>query len=269
MMTGLDIALLVFVGLVGLVVGSFLNVVVVARRPDGESAGRARSTRPVCGRPVRSRYDAPVLSWLSPRGRCRDCGAATSRHLPAVELTTAALFVVVAGTIGGAGLPWAVPAFLYLAAVSVALALIDLDTHTLPNRIVLPAYPISLVLLALASAGSADWGALVRALVGGGILFAFYFALAMIYPSGMGFGDVKLAGVLGLYLGWLGWGPLLVGAFGAFVLGGVFSLLLLAARRVGRKSSIPFGPWMLVGAGVGIVSGSALWDGYLALVGLA
>jgi leader peptidase (prepilin peptidase)/N-methyltransferase len=93
--------------------------------------------------------------------------------------------------------------------------------------------------------------------------------LALARPDGMGFGDVKLAGVLGLYLGWLGWGALVVGAFGAFLLGGVFSLVLLAAGRVGRKSGIPFGPWMLAGAAVGTLFGSALWDAYLALVGLA
>jgi leader peptidase (prepilin peptidase)/N-methyltransferase len=266
-MAVLDIALLVLVGLVGLAVGSFLNDVVVPA-PQQEPARRVPGPCPACGRSIRSRYLPLVLSRLMRRERCRDCESGVFRRSLAVELVTAALFVVVAGTIGGAGLPWAVPAFLYLAAISVALAFIDVDTHTLPNRIVLPAYPISLVLLAAASAASADWGAIVGALVGGVVLFAFYFALAMIHPSGMGFGDVKLAGVLGLYLGWLGWGPLLVGAFSAFVLGGVFSLLLLAARRVGRRSGIPFGPWMLAGAGVGIVFGTALWDGYLGLAGL-
>jgi len=268
-MTGLDIALLALVGLLGLAVGSFLNVV-VWRLPRKQSLSRPASACPACGHPVRARDNVPVLSWLLLRGRCRDCREPISRRYPAVELTTAVLFVVFAAAIGGAGdRPWAVPAFLYLVAVSVALALIDMDTHTLPNRIVLPAYPASLVLLAVASAGAGDWAALVRAAAGSAILFLFYFALAMAYPRGMGFGDVKLAGVLGLYLGWLGWGPLVVGAFGAFVLGGVFSLILLAAGRVGRKSGIPFGPWMLAGAGVGTLFGSALWDAYLALVGLA
>jgi leader peptidase (prepilin peptidase) / N-methyltransferase len=268
-MTGLDIAVLVLVGMLGLVVGSALTVV-VPRVPRGESLVHPPSACPACGHRIRARDSVPVLSWLLLRRRCRDCGAPISRRYPAVELATAGLFVLVAAAIGGAaGLPWAVPAFLYLAAISVALALIDVDTHTLPNRIVLPAYPISLALLALASAGEADWGAFVRALAGGAILFVFYFGLAMVYPSGMGFGDVKLAGVLGLYLGWLGWGALVVGAFGAFVLGGIYSIILLAAGRVGRKSGIPFGPWMLAGAGVGALFGSAVWHRYLALIGLA
>jgi leader peptidase (prepilin peptidase)/N-methyltransferase len=267
--TALDVAVLALVGLLGLAVGSFLNVV-VWRLPRGESLSHPASACPACGRPIRTRDNVPVLSWLLLRGRCRDCGAPISRRYPAVELGTAALFLAFTVAIGGvAGLPWAVPAFLYLAAVSVALALIDVDTHTLPNRIVLPAYPVSLVLLAVASAGSGDWGALLRGVAGGGMLFAFYLALALARPNGMGLGDVKLAGVLGLYLGWLGWGALVVGAFGAFVLGGVFSLVLLATGRVGRTSGIPFGPWMLAGAAVGTLFGSALWDAYLALVGLA
>jgi leader peptidase (prepilin peptidase) / N-methyltransferase len=267
--TTLDIALLVLVGLLGLAVGSFLNVV-VWRLPRRRSLSHPASACPVCGRAIRTRDNIPVLSWLLLRRRCRDCGAPISRRYPAVEVGTALLFLAFAVAVGGAaGLPWAVPAFLYLAAISVALGLIDVDTHTLPDRIVLPAYPISLVLLVVASLGSSDWGALVRALVCGAILFAFYLALALARPDGMGFGDVKLAGVLGLYLGWLGWGALVVGAFGAFVLGGVYSLVLLATGRVGRTSGIPFGPWMLAGAAVGTLFGSALWDAYLALVGLA
>src|SRR5690606_11872627 len=90
-------------------------------------------------------------------------------------------------------------------------------------------------------------------------LWAAYHAMAFLYPGGMGFGDVKLAGVLGMYLGFLGWGPLLVGAFAAFLLGGLFALGLVVTRKANRKSGIPFGPWMLVGAWVGIFAGDPLW----------
>jgi leader peptidase (prepilin peptidase)/N-methyltransferase len=267
-MIALGIAVLVLVGLLGLAVGSFLAVA-VRRLPRGESLRGPWSACPACGHPGRIRDTVPVPAGLRPGARCPNCREPVPRRNPGVQLATAVLFVLVTAAIGGgAGLPWAVPAFLYLAAISIALALIDVGTHTLPNRIVLPAYPISLLLLAVGSAGSGDWGALVRALAGGAVLFAFYFALAMAYPTGMGFGDVKLAGVLGLYLGWLGWGPLVVGAFGAFLLGGIFSLVLLAAGRVGRKSGIPFGPWMLAGAGVGTLFGSGLWGAYLAFVGM-
>jgi leader peptidase (prepilin peptidase)/N-methyltransferase len=95
------------------------------------------------------------------------------------------------------------------------------------------------------------------------VLYAFYFVLAFIYPAGMGFGDVKLAGVLGLYLGWLGWAELVIGGFLGFLYGGVVGLLLMLVRRAGRKSQIPFGPFMLVGALTAILWGGALADLYL------
>jgi leader peptidase (prepilin peptidase)/N-methyltransferase len=98
------------------------------------------------------------------------------------------------------------------------------------------------------------------------VLYAFYFVLMFVYPAGMGFGDVKLAGVLGLYLGWVGWGAVLVGAFGAFLLGGVVSVALIATGRATRKSGIPFGPFMLAGAGLGIAAGESVWSWYLAML---
>jgi leader peptidase (prepilin peptidase)/N-methyltransferase len=168
-----------------------------------------------------------------------------------------------------AGVTWALPAFLYLAAIAIALALIDLDTKRLPNAIVLPAYPVGVALLALASwnpGGASDWPAFVRALIGAAALYAVYFILMFAYPAGMGFGDVKLAGVLGLYLGWVGWGALVVGWFAAFVVGGVFSIALLAAGRATRKSGIPFGPWMLAGAAIGIGFGEPIWSAYLSVL---
>jgi leader peptidase (prepilin peptidase) / N-methyltransferase len=253
-------------GLLGLLVGSFLNVV-VWRLPRGESLSSPPSACPGCGHRVRPRDNVPVLSWLALRGRCRDCGMRISARYPLVEAGTAALFVAVAVRFGleppGA---WALPAFGYLAAVGVALTLIDVDTHRLPDRIVLPSYGVGLVLLAAASAGTGDWGALGRAVVGVAVLWTAYFAMALAYPSGMGFGDVKLAGVLGLHLGWLGWGALAVGGFAAFVLGGVFSVVLLLTGRAGRRSGIPFGPWMLAGAGVGVAVGERLWAAYLGLL---
>ena len=215
---------------------------------------------------IRAVDNVPVLSWLLLRGRCRDCSEQISRRYPAVELGTAVLFVLTAWRIG---ITWSLPAYLYLAGIAVCLAIIDLDTHRLPDVIVLPSYPVALGLLVLASwnpGGEPAWSALVRAAIGCAILYVLYVALAFAYPAGMGFGDVKLAGVLGLYLGWVGWGALAVGAFGAFVLGGVYAVGLLAARRAGRKSGIPFGPWMLLGTGLGIVAGESIWRGYLDLM---
>lgn len=164
----------------------------------------------------------------------------------------------------------ALPAHLYLVAISLVLVLIDLEHQRLPDRIVLPAYPVSLALLALASwnGGSWDGVALLRAGIGGLALFTLYFLILLVYPRGMGFGDVKLAGVLGMYLAWWGWGPLIVGAFASFVLGGGFALGLIATRRAVRTSKIPFGPWMLLGAWVGILAGDVVADWYLTFVGL-
>lgn len=169
----------------------------------------------------------------------------------------------------GVGFALAVVAYLYLAAVSVALALIDLDTHTLPDRIVLPSYVVGASLFGTSSVVTGDYESLLGACIGMGALWLFYLLLAVVYPGGMGFGDVKLAGVLGLFLGWLGWGPLVVGAFAAFLLGGTYAIVLVVTRRANRKSGIPFGPWMLAGAWVGIFGGQQLWTAYLGAFGLS
>ncbi|MBD7916840.1 prepilin peptidase [Cellulomonas sp. Sa3CUA2] len=245
----------------GLVIGSFLNVV-IWRVPRGESVVRPPSACPGCGAPVRPRDNVPVLSWILLRGRCRDCGEPISARYPVVEALTGLLFAATAWFFGPS---WDLPAHLYLVAIGVALAYIDIDVHRLPDAITLPSYPVVLALLAVAAAGTGDWSSYLRAVVCGALLWAFYLLLVLVYPRGMGLGDVKLAGVLGMYLGWAGWGAFAVGTFGAFLVGGVFSLGLLATRRAGRKTGIPFGPWMLIGAALGIVVGEPLWRGYLDL----
>ncbi|WP_165063409.1 prepilin peptidase [Marisediminicola senii] len=260
--------LLTFIALFGLAIGSFLNVV-VWRVPRGESLNHPPSACPRCGHAIRARDNIPVLGWLLLRGKCRDCGEPIAPRYPLVEALTGVVFVLVALELGldAPGLA-ALPAFLYLAAISIALALIDLDTHRLPNAIVLPSYPVALVLLAVASGVANDWGALLRAVIGGAVLFSAYLILALAVPRGMGLGDVKLAGVLGIYLAWLGWGSLAVGAFGAFLLGGIFSIGLLVTKRASRSSGIPFGPWMIGGAALGFFFGEQLADAYLVLVGI-
>lgn len=249
----------------GLAVGSFLNVV-IWRVPRGESVVSPPSACPRCGHAVRWRDNIPLVSWMVLRGRCRDCSAPISRRYPTVELITGLAF---GATVLWVGLSWVLPAVLYLVAVGIALTAIDLDTRRLPDALVLPSYPVGLALLALASAnpgGSSDWPALLRAVLAAVVLFLVYLAIVLVYPKGMGFGDAKLAGVLGLYLGWWGWSEVVVGWFAAFVLGGVFSIGLLIARRAGRKSTIPFGPWMLAGAMVGLLVGEQVADWYLGFV---
>ncbi|WP_241976620.1 MULTISPECIES: A24 family peptidase [unclassified Cryobacterium] len=267
---------LVGAGIFGALIGSFLNVVIF-RVPAGRSIVTPPSACGSCGAGIRPWDNIPVLSWVLLRGRCRNCAASISARYPLVELGTALFFVVVGihflsgpSDVPGAGAAvFTVLAYLYLAAVSVTLALIDFDTHTLPNRIVLPSYLVGLGLLGGAAVAGGDPSALLRGIVGLAILWAIYLGLALIYPGGMGFGDVKLAGVLGLFLGYLGWGELIVGGFAAFLLGGIFGLGLVLTKRASRKSAIPFGPWMLVGAWVGIFFGDQLWEGYLSLFGVA
>jgi leader peptidase (prepilin peptidase)/N-methyltransferase len=275
--TATAVGVAVLSGVLGLLVGSFLNVVIY-RVPLGKSIVSPGSACPRCGSPIKPYDNVPVVSWLLLRGKCRVCAEPISARYPLVELLTGLLFA----TIGVRFAPdldasaaslvsqiVVLVAFLYLGGISVALAAIDLDTHKLPNVIVLPSYAIALVLFAAAALLGGDLFPLARAALGGVILYAAYFAMAFAYPAGMGFGDVKLAGVLGIYLGWLGWGSLAVGAFAAFLLGGLFSTGLIALRKAGRKSGIPFGPWMLAGALVGVFAGEQLWGSYLDLVGLA
>ncbi|HEX4392385.1 MAG TPA: prepilin peptidase [Mycobacterium sp.] len=272
------IILAALTGVVGLLIGSFLNVVVY-RVPNGMSIVSPPSACPNCGRHIRGFDNVPVLSWLFLRGKCRDCREPISWRYPAVELGTAVLFLAVAWRFLPAALAGgtstlvssspALIAFVFLAAISIALALIDLDVHRLPNSIVLPALIVAAVLITLAGVLTGDYDALLRAGIGMVAMFAFYFLLAVIYPGGMGFGDVKLAAVLGVYLGWLGWGELVVGAFAAFLLGGLFAIGLMIFRKAGRKSGIPFGPWMLGGAWIAILFGHSISAGYLALFGLS
>lgn len=152
----------------------------------------------------------------------------------------------------------ATAAYLWLAAISVVLTGIDIEAHRLPDAIVLPAYLISGGLLALAGVLGAGGEAIVRAVIGMAALFTFYLALRLLQPSAMGGGDVKLAGVIGLHLGFVGWDALVVGAVMAFFLGGLYGVILLLIRRANRRTAIPFGPWMLAGAWVGIIGGPAL-----------
>ncbi|KGM14257.1 prepilin peptidase [Cellulomonas bogoriensis] len=258
----MEVLVYVLVGVVGLAIGSFLNVV-IWRVPRDRSVVRPRSSCPGCDAEIAPRDNVPVLSWLLLKGRCRHCGARIPVRYPLVELATALAFVALTW---GLGFRPDLPAYLYLAAVSIALAMIDLDVHRLPDKIVLPSYVVAVVALSAAALTTSGIGSLLRAAAAGAILFIAYFALAMAYPKGMGFGDVKLAGLLGLYLGWVGWGAVVIGAFSAFLLGGLFSIGLILARRAGRKSGIPFGPWMLAGAWLGLTVGETLWRAYLDLV---
>ncbi len=258
-----------FLAVLGALIGSFLNVV-VWRVPQGLSIVSPPSACPQCGHEIAWHDNVPIVSYLALGGKCRNCTARISVRYPLVEAATAIAFALLGL---GAHLDWypaaLLPALLYWAATGLALTLIDLDHHRLPNAIVLPSYIVTAVLLVLASVLTGDYGRLLTAAVGGAALFALYWILAMAYPGGMGFGDVKLAGVLGLLLGWLGWAPLIVGAFSAFLLGGLIGAMLMIGGRATRKSRIPFGPFMLAGAAVGVFAGTGIADLYLTTTGIA
>lgn len=168
--------------------------------------------------------------------------------------------------IGAAAISFVAVALLFFAAISVVLSVIDLKTHRLPNAIVLPSYLVSFFLLTLACVFGADWTALLRAAIAMVVVFGFYFLLRAIRPGGMGGGDVKLAGLIGIQLGWFGWGSVVVGTLAAFLLGGLFGLVLLLARRARRRTAIPFGPWMLAGAWTGIAVGQPISTWYTGLL---
>jgi leader peptidase (prepilin peptidase) / N-methyltransferase len=250
------------VGLLGLAAGSFANVV-IHRVPRRESVVWPGSRCPACDTPIAWRDNLPLVSWLLLRGRCRSCRAPIAARYPLVEVAMGLLWFVVALRLTAEGLGWAIPAYLAFTFICVVLAMIDAATRLLPNRITYPAFPVMAGLLLVASVGVGDLGRLGRALLAAAVAGGFFFALALISPRGMGLGDVKLAPTLGLALGWLSWGAVAVGLFAAFLLGGLAGLGGMLALGLSRKSLLPFGPWLVAGALLGVLAGGdvAGWYG--------
>jgi leader peptidase (prepilin peptidase)/N-methyltransferase len=246
--------LAVLAAVAGVAVGWYLTVL-AARVRGGASAARSAGRCPECGARLPAAAAIPVAGWLLRRGRCRACAAPIGGWDLLVELATGAGFAVMALRFG---LSPVLPAFLLLAALAAVLAVIDLQQRRLPDRLTLPAYPAAAVLLgaaALAIPGGTRH--LLSALAGLAVAWLFFALLVLIHPAGLGWGDVKLSGVLGLYLGWLGAAAVAAGLLGAFVLAALAGLGLIAAGRATRKSQIPFGPFMLASA-IGVIAASGL-----------
>jgi leader peptidase (prepilin peptidase) / N-methyltransferase len=240
----------VVAALFGAVIGSFLNVV-AHRVPLGESLVSPGSRCPECGSPVKPYDNVPVISWLLLRGRCRNCGARISPRYPLVELTTALVFAAVVAVRGfDDDLVLELP---FVAAL-IALAAIDFDHKLLPNKIVYPlaAYGVVATLLV-------DQDDLVENLIAGAGAFAFLLVAVIAYPRGMGMGDVKLAGAMGLYLGL----SVIPALLAAFLSGSVVGLYIIAREgAAGRKKAVPFGVFLALGGIVGVLAGPELIDVY-------
>jgi leader peptidase (prepilin peptidase)/N-methyltransferase len=243
-------------------VGSFLNVVIY-RVPRGESLLRPGSHCPHCRAAVRAWHNVPLLGWLLLRGRCADCDHRIGARYPLVELATSLLFVAVTLRFG---VSLALPAYLYLAAIAIALTMIDIDVQRLPNSIVLPSYLVGAILLVPHAVATGQWWSAGRGAVAMAALFLGYLVLATVRPGGMGLGDVKLAGLLGFFLGWLGWSEVLVGTFAGFLIGGTVGATLLITRRAGRGSAVAFGPYMLAGALIALFLTTPIANWYMSLL---
>lgn len=240
--------------LFGLAIGSFLNVVIY-RVPRHESIVSPRSKCPACNAPIRERDNIPVLSWLALRGRCRNCHSPISVRYPLVELAGATLF---AGAAARLGYNWDLPAFLVLLASLLALACIDLERLVLPKRIVYPTLVMVALLLLFAAIVTGEWHNLLVAVICAVTWFTLFFAMNAASPRILGFGDVRLAPILGLALGWLGWRYVVLGFFSANLIGAVIGIALIATKRMSRHQQIPYGVFLALGAALAIYAGPEL-----------
>ena len=248
------VALVVGLGLFGLIFGSFLNVVIY-RVPRGESIVAPRSRCPSCGTTLGALDNIPVVSYVVLRGRCRTCQAPISAQYPIVELSTAALF---AGTAARFGSSWALPAYVVLAAGLLVLAAIDFEQRKLPKQIVYLVTILVGALLLLASGETGDWRRLVIAACAGAAWFGLFFAINAVNPRWLGFGDVRLAFCLGLSLGWLGVGYVFVGFLLASLVGTVIGIGLIVMKGAGLTTQVPFGPFLAIGTEMAVFAGSLI-----------
>ena len=242
---------IVFMALLGLIAGSFLSVV-AHRVPLGESIVAPRSRCPSCGTQIAAYDNVPLFSYLALRGRCRHCDAKVPATYPLLEAGLAAVFVAILLRYSDDGSEIALGAC--LAATLATITLIDLEHRVIPNKVLIVA---ALVAVGLLVAGDRD--ALAEHAIAAAIAFAVMFLIAIVYPRGMGMGDVKLAGVMGLYLGKAVAPALLIG----FAAGALFGLALIASRGAeARKQAVPFGPFLALGGLIAIFVGPDIVDWY-------
>ena len=244
--------------ILGLAIGSFLNVVVY-RVPAGKSVVRPPSSCPGCGSMIAPRDNIPVLSWILLRGRCRHCGQPISPRYPAIEALTGLLFGLVAARFGAS---WSLPAELIFVGALIALAAIDLERYLLPRAIVYPAGALTLIALIVAAAARGEWHRLGVATACAAAAFAVFFAINFVRPAWMGFGDVRLSALIGLALGWLGAWVVVVGFMAANLLGAVTGVVLIAQGRAGRRTALPYGVFLAAGSVFAVLVGPSLVHWY-------
>jgi leader peptidase (prepilin peptidase) / N-methyltransferase len=246
------VAAIVLAALGGLIIGSFLNVVAY-RLPRGESLAHPPSRCPWCEAPVKPYDNIPVLSWLLLRGRCRSCGAPISPRYPIIEALTGVLYALVA---------WArwddasgIALGIVLVTALIPIALIDFEYRIIPNRITGPAAIVAILIGVVL-----DQDYVVEQLIAGAAAGGFFFLALLAYPKGMGMGDVKLAGMMGLFLGRAVGLAVLVGLVAGVIVGSVIMARL--GVKAGRKQAVPFGPFLVLGGLVAIFAGDAVADSY-------
>lgn len=240
----------------GLLVGSFLTVV-TDRVPRGASIVAPRSRCGSCETTLGPVDLVPVFSWVALRGKCRTCRTDIGREAVVLELATAALFVVMALEFRGS---WTTVAFCVLAAGLVALTVIDLRTKRLPRQITYVTLLLGAPLLVVAALVRDEPRRITTMVVGAVLALGFMLVVYLASRGGMGDGDVRLSPLLGAYLGWLGLGHVFVGLFLGFVFGAVIGVAAMGIGRAGRKTALPFGPFLAAGTIVAVVAGDPVID---------
>lgn len=243
----------------GTFVGSFLNVCIY-RLPRGRSIVTPSSRCPSCGTPISFRDNVPILSYLFLGGKCRSCGQRISPRYPFVELLNGVLYAAVLWRVG---VGWHTPLYLAFVSALIVITFIDMDYQIIPDSISLPGTAVGIAagifILNDPYVAGARLGA-INTLAGSALGFGLYYLIAVLSRGGMGGGDIKLMAMIGAFLGWKG---VLMTTFAGSVLGSIIGVFLMTAKGKGRKTRIPFGPFLAVGALISLLAGREILHWYL------